>query len=544
MILLEVFDLKKYYGDRLILNLPELRIYSGDKIGIVGENGAGKTTLMDLLAGEAEPDQGVVKRNGSFSYLRQFSGGIKQDCLHAPREFLPKDRLSHSRLSGGEQTRRNLDNAFAQNSSLFFADEPTSNLDSAGIKLLTQKLKALDSFIIISHDRQLLDTVCNRILELREGAVTEYMGNYSAYSQQKKAERKLAETEYKQYSEERERLLKAVVQTKEKARSIRKAPRRMGNSEARLHKRASSEIQEKLHGSTRAIESRLERLEKKEKPRETPQIQLDFSLTNPPENKIVITCRSLSFGYGENQLFQNASFEIKNHTRTAVVAENGMGKTTLFQLISEAHSAIRLVPKVKLGYFRQNFEHLNSEKSVLENAMQNSVQPENTVRTILARLLFRGETVHKKAAVLSGGEKIKLSLAQLLVSDANVLLLDEPTNYLDIPSIEAMQSLLSDYPGVLLFVSHDQQFVNSVANRLLILKNKKILSFEGNLESYEKQILTPKPHPASTNKMVLEMRLTRILSELSLPGADRDALEEEYQQVQKQLNNLKSGEFH
>lgn len=541
MILLEVFDLKKYYGDRLILDLPRLTVYTGDKIGIVGENGAGKTTLMELLAGETEPEEGSVRRMCPISYLRQFSQ--EQADPEAIRRFLPGDRLSHERLSGGEQTRLKIDNALSRSDCLLMADEPTSNLDYAGIQMLTKRLKSAETLILISHDRALLDAVCNRILEIRDGSVTEYTGDYSAYARQNQEALERAEFEYQQYVDERARLQKSIVGTRERAKGIRKAPKRMGNSEARLHKRESTEIAKKLHKSTQAMESRLERLEERKKPRELPRIQLDFSLTAPPQNKIVFSCRSLTFGYGENLLFQNAGFEIKNHTRTAVIGENGAGKTTLFRLITEENSAISCVPKARIGYFRQEFENLDENQTVLENALAHSVQPENTVRTILARLLFRGDTVQKKAAVLSGGEKIKLSLAQLLVSDTNVLLLDEPTNYLDLPSIEAVQQILSDYPGVLLFISHDQSFVDAVANRLLLIENKRIRAFDGNLSDYQRQAQAPRPKPDAAQRMVLETRLARIVSELSMPGANRESLDEEYNSVLKQLKSLSANSF-
>jgi len=536
LILLEVFDLKKYYGDRLILDLPRLTVYTGDKIGIVGENGAGKTTLMELLAGETEPEEGSVRRMCPVSYLRQFSQ--EKPDPEAIRRFLPGDRLSHERLSGGEQTRLKIDNALSRSGCLLMADEPTSNLDYAGIQMLTKRLKSAETLILISHDRALLDAVCNRILEIRDGSVTEYTGNYSAYARQNQEALERAEFEYQQYADERARLQKAIVGTRERAKGIRKAPKRMGNSEARLHRRESTEIAKKLHKSTQAMESRLERLEERKKPRELTRIQLDFSLTDPPQNKIVFSCRGLTFGYGENLLFQNAGFEIKNHTRTAVIGENGAGKTTLFRLITEENSAISCVPKARIGYFRQEFENLDENQTVLENALAHSVQPENTVRTILARLLFRGDTVQKKAAVLSGGEKIKLSLAQLLVSDTNVLLLDEPTNYLDLPSIEAVQQILSDYPGVLLFISHDQSFVDAVANRLLLIENKHIRAFDGNLSDYQRQMQTPRQKPDAAQRMVLETRLARIVSELSMPGAKRETLDEEYRSVLEELKSL------
>lgn len=537
MILLEAFNFKKHYGDRLILEVPELKIYAGDRIGIVGENGAGKTTLLDLLSGTAAPDEGTVRRLCPLSLIRQFSDESIAADAATLRRFLPGD-VPEQGKSGGEQTRIKIANALSQGNPLLFADEPTSNLDSEGVALLTEQLKRVETLVLISHDRSLLDALCTRIWEVHDGTVTEYTGNYSAYIEQKQAKQQRTELEYQQYRAEKNRLTQTMLGVRGQAAAVRKAPRRMGNSEARLHKRAAGESQEKLHRSVRAMESRLERLEVKERPKETPRIRMDFSRTNPPENKVILSCRGLQVAFGETVLFQNAGFEIKNHTRTAVVGPNGAGKTTLLRLITEGHSAIRLAPKARLGCFQQDLSNLDSTKTVLENAMAHSVQSEETVRTVLARLLFRGDAVHKPAAVLSGGEKIKVSLAQLLVSPANVLLLDEPTNYLDLPSMEAMQELLCDYPGVLLFVSHDRAFVDAVANHLLLLRDKRILPFDGNLTAYEAQTAAPKPQPKAAEKMVLELRLTRILSELSMPGANRDALEQEYLTVVQQLKEL------
>ncbi|MDU7338218.1 MAG: ABC-F type ribosomal protection protein [Clostridium sp.] len=536
MILLEVANLKKQYGNRLILNLPHLTIYTGDKIGIVGENGAGKTTLMELLAGAREPEEGTIRRLCPISYIRQFSQEVP--LPETEHRFLPADRLAHEKLSGGEQTRLKIDNALSSSHGILMADEPTSNLDHAGIKLLTKQLKTAETLVLISHDRSLLDATCNRIFEVHDGTVTDYSGNYTSYSLQKQEIIKREEFEYQQYTEERARLQKSMIRSRDHAKGIRKAPKRMGNSEARLHKRESTETIKKLNRGTQALQSRLERLEEKERPRELPRVQLDFSLTQPPQNKIVISCQGLHFGYRENTLFENACFEIPNRTRTALIGNNGVGKTTLFQLIAQGNSAIRCAPKARLGYFCQDFQNLDEEKTVLQNALAHSVQSESTVRTILARLLFRGDTVQKKAAILSGGEKIKLSLAQLLASDANVLLLDEPTNYLDVQSIEAVQVMLSDYPGVLLFVSHDQSFVNAVANRLLLIENKRIRSFAGNLDEYEKLKKFPPQNTNSTQRLILETRLARIVSELSLPGANREVLDEEYRCVLEELRSL------
>ncbi len=534
-LLLESFHIKKYYGERLIFELPDFKIYAGDKIGIVGPNGAGKTTLLNILSGDVLPDEGTCKQYCEIAYIKQFSNEVATGDASMMRAFSLNGKTNRENVSGGEQTRIKIANAISQNPVLLFADEPTSNLDYKGIGLLREKLSAVDTFVLISHDRDLLDGLCNKIVEIREGTIHFYHGNYSFYVEQAEAKMKRANFEYEQYSNEKARLELAISNTKQKAKSIQKTPKRMGNSEARLHKRSSTEIEQQLNNATNAMKTRLSRLEIKEKQKEIPKIKIDFSLTNPPENKILLSGKHIHFSYGngENVIFEDGKFDIYNNTKTAIIGENGAGKTTLLNLLANKNENVYIVPKVKLGYFYQRFENLDFEKTVLENAMMDSIQNQTTVRTVLARLLFKGEDVFKKVSVLSGGEKIKLSLAKLLTSDKNILMLDEPTNYLDISSIEAVQELLLEYEGTLIFVSHDKSFVDAVANKLLIIEEKNIKSFDGNLSAYENRNKKGSTLKDENNKLLLEMKLTRILSAMSMKDADKEALELEYQEIIK-----------
>jgi macrolide transport system ATP-binding/permease protein len=392
--------------------------------------------------------------------------------------------------------------------------------------------------LLISHDRNLLDSLCNRIIEIRDGKLKSYNGNFSFYKKQSEIEREQVLAEYDNYISEKSSLEAAIAERQGKWQSMRKAPKRMGNSEARLHKRETTEKQKKIHKSINIMETRLEKLEVKEKPKELPKIKLDFSLTNPPENKIVISANGLSFGYGSRKLFDKASFTVPNGTKTALWGENGTGKSTLLNLIYQnTNENIRIVPKAKIGYFYQGFENLDYNKTVLENVMRDSIQTQTVVRTILARLLIRTDDVYKEVKCLSGGERIKVSFAKLFVSDANILLLDEPTNYLDMLSIEALESVLSDYEGTVLFVSHDSSFVNSVADRLFIFDNQTITGFEGTLEDYNlSRQKTQVKVKSETEKMLLKMRIAEIVSKLSNPNADKEALEREYQLLIDKLN--------
>lgn len=599
MLLLDAGNIKKYYGDRIVTELEELKIYTGDRIGVIGQNGSGKTTLLDILAGRLKPDEGFVKRYCDVGYIRQFSeDGIKRDGAHEPngsngsdgsegsgsysaefsqkllKEFKLDGKIGREVLSGGEYTRLKIAEAFSSDNILLFADEPTSNLDYAGIDLFKQKLGRLESFVLVSHDRSLLDELCNRILEVRDGKVRAFSGNYTSFRQLCDIEKEQAELEYDKYIVEKAALEKAITNLKQRAKSMKKAPSRMGNSEARLHKRAATNIQGKLHAAANSMTTRLEKLEVKEKPREQPGIKLDFTLTNPPENKYVIWADKLSFSYGKVPVFSDASFRVSNGFKTALWGENGTGKTTLLNLIYERYRSgmstlvinknprnlamikgdadIGIVPRARLAYFRQGFENLVPEESVLWNVMQDSVQNETVARTILARLLLQGNDVHKKVAVLSGGEKIKAAFAKLFVSSANVLLLDEPTNFLDMKSMEALEGVMKEYEGTVLFVSHDRGFVRAVADKLLLFGGHTIRSFDGGLEEYESRAgksadssaarqkkgetgNTTGRLPDGIERTMLQMRLTETIAKLSSGAGNKDMLEEEYRRLVEQL---------
>jgi macrolide transport system ATP-binding/permease protein len=533
MLILEAGNIKKYYSHRLIIEFDELKVYSGDKIGIVGQNGSGKTTLMNILSNEIEPDEGFVRQYCEIAYIRQFSDEIIEADQKILSELNLSQKLNQKVFSGGERTRIKIANAFSNENLLLFADEPTANLDYKGIELLKQKLYEMDSFLLISHDRNLLDCLCNKILEVRDGKIKLYNGNYSSYKEQNELELRSAEQEFEKYISEKTKLEEAVRDRQRKSRSMKKAPRRMGNSEARLHKGEANEKQEKVNNAVNSLKTRLQKLEVKEKPKELPQIKLDFSLTNPPENKIVISAEKLNFSYGKKKIFDNVNFNIYNGSKTALWGENGTGKTTLLNLInSKSSESIYIVPKARIGYFHQSFENLEENKSVLENVMKDSVQTQTVARTILARLLISGDDVYKNVGVLSGGERIKVSFAKLFVSDANVLLLDEPTNYLDMMSIEALENVLSNYEGTVLFVSHDSAFVNAVADRLLTIEDKAITYFEGTLGEYKlSKQKTQTAVKNETERIAIQMRITEIVAKLSKPGADKEALESEYNRL-------------
>jgi len=540
MLYLEAVKVEKYFSDRLILKFDDLKIYRGDKIGLIGANGAGKTTLLNILAGLVEPDRGFVKTYCNLAYIRQFldEESIASDQL--PGTFnLDSDRKSNI-CSGGEQTQVKIANALNGAPQLLLADEPTANLDYKHIKIFEQQLKKIDTIILVTHDRQLLDGLCNKTLEISDGQIKSYQGNYSFYRQQKEHNLERAILEYNKYESEKAKLENAISNQVRRSGSIKKTPRRMGNSEARLHKRAANEKKEKLDGTVKSIATRLKKLEKKAKPRDVSSVKFDFSPTELPQSRIIIKGCKFSYKYDAHLVFEQADFVVPRGLKTALWGDNGTGKTTLLNLITNGISGqIKVVPKAMIGYFCQDFKNLDYNRTVLENVLGGSTVTQSEARIILSRLLIGGDDVFKKVGVLSGGERIKVSFAKLFLSEANVLLLDEPTNYLDIPSVEALEHVLKDYKGTVLFASHDRSFIDHVADRLLVVAEKKITAYEGHLCDYlQMQLREAQEEETKLEQIALKMRMAEIADKLGRPEANKEALEEEYQKLVLRLNVL------
>jgi len=548
MLLISAINVKKYYGDRLVFGFDELRVYKDERIGIVGLNGAGKTTLMGILAGVVSPDEGYVKRYADYSYITQLGLPEESADNHLEKIFGVKDKqVGH--LSGGELTRKKIAAMLGKKSCILFADEPTCNLDLDGIMLVEKKLAEFDgALILISHDRELLDKLCTHIIEIEDGALTHYTGNYSAYMQQKEAVRRRKQAEYEKYVEERESLERAVRTLQGKTRKMRKAPKRMGNSEARLHKRSTTEKQEKLHRSVTAIKTRLDMLDIREKPDDIQKIKMTFHKVDDPVSKVLIRGEKIDIAFGERILFKDLEFEIIKGSKTALVGKNGVGKTTLIRMIVSENVGIKRASGLKIAYLSQDLSILNDNQTVLQNALSESCYTESISRTILSQMLFTRDEVNKKAAALSGGERVKLSIAKLLVSDANLLILDEPTNYLDVYSMEALEVVLKEYKGTLLFTSHDRRFVDNIASCKIVIDDCKAKVFHGNYADYitgtkniNAVVQNRLNHKIEDEESLLRLRLTQVIGKLSMPGKDDDPvkLDEEFRRIAERLKELK-----
>ncbi|MBR1822033.1 MAG: ABC-F family ATP-binding cassette domain-containing protein, partial [Clostridia bacterium] len=436
---------------------------------------------------------------------------------------------------------------------LLLADEPTTDLDAAGVARLRQRLMAhTGALVLVSHDRDLLNALCARILHLEDGRLFDFPGSYADYQAELARRRVRQQFEYDQYRAEQTRLKAAMQQKAEWAASVKKAPKRMGNSEARLHTREYTNAVLRQSQARHTLERRMERLEKKERPRDLPEIRMTLGVARPIAAKTALTAACDALTVGGRTLLRNARLALPTGSRTALMGENGCGKTTLLRALRGEPSPgtrfmgdIRLNPAARLGCFDQDHaKTLDFGIPALQNAMADSALPESTARTVLARLGLRGDSVFKPAGVLSGGERAKLALAKLLLSDVNILFLDEPTNHLDVFTMEALESLLSGYGGTLLFVSHDRAFTQAVATRLWTIEGGALSTFEGTLSQLEAARNRDRAAEARQLEIsALEMRMAALAARMSAPrkGDSPEALSAEYDRLAEKLRRLKRG---
>ncbi|WP_273418017.1 ABC-F type ribosomal protection protein [Clostridium sp. AF02-29] len=582
-------NISKAFVENQVLKNVSFHIEDHEKAAIVGINGAGKTTLLRIIVGEMTPDDGqvVLAKDKTLGYLAQNSTvdtshtiyeellSVKADLLrleekirecennmkHADGDALEDlmkqyTSLTHAfetgggylyrselvgvlkglgftedefskpvaTLSGGQKTRVALGRLLLQNPDLIILDEPTNHLDMNSIAWLeTYLLNYKGAVLIVSHDRYFLDRIAGKVIEIDQSKATTFMGNYSDYAVKKEQLRVAAWNAYMN----QQRDIKHQEEVIEKLKSF--------NREKSI-KRAESR------------EKMLDKIEVIEKPSE---VRTDMKLTLTPRilsGNDVLTVEHLSKSFDSHKLFTDVNFEIKRGEHVAIIGDNGSGKTTLLKilngLVPADQGTFRLGSNVEIGYYDQEHHVLHSEKTLFEEISDDYPYLNNTqIRNVLAAFLFTGEDVFKRISDLSGGERGRVSLAKLVLSNANFLILDEPTNHLDIMSKEILEDALNGYEGTILYVSHDRYFINRTAHRILDLTEGQFVSYVGNYDYYlEKHDTVMAAIEASTPQSADADNTAATKAAESEVKLDWKAQKEEQARLRKKENDLKKCE--
>lgn len=521
MLLLEGQFIKYYVQDRLLVNIEELKVQRNDRIGLVGRNGSGKTTLLKIMAQEIVAGEGKLIHHGSV-------------------ELVPQFKRKDDTKSGGEITQAYMQRALSNRAAVLLLDEPTTNLDTAHIEWLERNLIDWQGALItVSHDRMFLDKICTKIWEIEEGILTAYNGNYSAYAAQKEFEMQQEEMAFEKYEKEKAQLELAIRKKEEKAQRATKAPKNISASELRIKgtKPYYASKQKKLRKTVSAFETRLEQLEQVKQSKSLPPIKMDILNEQEIKRQVIFRAKQVGGRVGNRILWHPADFYIRGGEKVAIIGSNGVGKTTLIKKIIQEDRGITVSSAIKIGYFAQNLSILEEQKTILENVTSTSKQSETVIRTVLARLHFFTDDVYKKVDVLSGGEKVKVALAKLFLSDVNMLVLDEPTNFLDIASLEALETLIQQYQGNVIFVSHDRLFVRNIATKIIEIKNQKLIVFDGTYAQYAQRLTNENRTATQDELLLIETKISAVLSRLSIEPSEE--LEAQFQALLKEKKRIK-----
>ncbi len=572
-------NISKAYGVTEILNHINFHIEAKEKLAIVGINGAGKSTLLKIIMNEEEADEGqvVIGKDITVGYLAQHQNSyydktiyeellsVKQDVIDLQEQIrqLEQDmkhlegaeledalerytRMNHtfemqdgyafesqitgilkglgfeesefnrsvSELSGGQKTRVSLGRLLLSRPDIILLDEPTNHLDLNSIAWLEGYLRGYDgAVIIVSHDRYFLDKIVTKVIEIENTQATIYHGNYSYYAQKREEVRLSKYRAYMNQQAEIKHQEEVIAKLKQfnREKSIKRA-----------------ESREKM----------LDKMERLEKPQE---IHDEMRLTLTPDvesGNDVLLVEGLSKSFDGKTIFSNVNIDIKRGERVALIGNNGTGKTTILKIINQLlpkdSGKITLGAQVHIGYYDQEHQVLHAEKTIFDELQDAYPQMNNTrVRNVLAAFLFTGEDVFKKIADLSGGERGRVSLAKLMLSNANFLILDEPTNHLDITSKEILENALNNYTGTILYVSHDRYFINQTATRILDLSPNGITSYIGNYDYYIEQQLVSTARSEEKAAVVKEETETK---------KDWKRSKEEQARERKRQNDIKKTE--
>ncbi|MDY4195137.1 MAG: ABC-F family ATP-binding cassette domain-containing protein [Bariatricus sp.] len=585
--ILACHNLTKSFGEQVIVNKGSFHIEDREKAALVGLNGAGKSTILKMIVGELNSDDGdvILTKGKTMGYLAQhqdlMSGNtIYEEVRTAKSEIIEMERQIRAleleistltgdalqmkldtyhrltaaferadgysykselvgvlkglgftedefqkpvdALSGGQKTRVSLGKLLLTKPDILLLDEPTNHLDMNSIAWLENYLLNYSgAVLIVSHDRYFLNRVVTKVLEIENGTLMTYMGNYSDYAQKKQ---QLRDARLKEYLNQ-QREIKHQEAVIEKLRSF--------NREKSIRR---AESREKLLNKITPVEKPVE-------------LNTDIHLSLEPScvsGNDVLRVEGLGKSFAPQVLFQDVSFEIKRGEHVAIVGDNGTGKTTLLKILNNVIAAdsgsFTLGTNVHIGYYDQEHHVLHMEKTIFEEISDDYPTLTNTqIRNVLAAFLFTGDDVFKMIGDLSGGERGRVSLAKLMLSEANFLILDEPTNHLDIASKEILENALNEYTGTVLYVSHDRYFINQTATRILDLVNHTFVNYIGNYDYYleKKEELTTAYAGGNISDKQSTNEGTSSMSQSKMSWQEQ---KEEQARIRKRQNELKKTE--
>ena len=578
MIVLSCNNLNKSFGIDSILENVNFTVNEYDKIGIIGVNGTGKTTLFKIISGiygydsgdiytSKDCEIGYLEQNTNFhsentileevlevfkdviemeKYLRDLEHKISEESSNTNSTTLEKLMNEYSNkleafsdmngygykseakgvlkglgfsdedmdkpisiLSGGEKTRVLLGKLLLKKPTLLLLDEPTNHLDSEAIEWLEVFLKQYKgTVILISHDRYFLDQVVNRIFEIHNKKLKTYNGNYSDFIKASAIEKEL---ELKKFEDQQ----KYIKKQEESIERLKAFGREKHLKRARSKEKALAKV---------------DVLDKPEAYRKKAKIEFNPSVTSGND---VLQLRDISMGYGERILFKDLNLDIYRGEKVALIGANGIGKSTLFKIImneiTPLSGDIKFGTNVNVSYFHQEQKTLNLDNTIIDEIWEDNKQlTQTSLRTMLGAFLFEGEEVFKKISTLSGGERARVAILKLILSNANLLLLDEPTNHLDIDSKEVLEEALSSYTGTIFTISHDRYFLNTVVDKVLVLDENGITEYLGNYDYYIEK-----------KKQVQEMNTVEVIEEKTKTQLKEEKRKEREQREAEKKNRVK-----
>jgi ATP-binding cassette subfamily F protein 3 len=491
--MIQLKHLSLSYGTQVIFDDVSLIINAKDRIGLVGNNGAGKSTLLKLLAQQpcppgiqriGKPTIGYIPQNVVLNSVLLVHEELLEghDCDDTDKERIRTEGCIILRglgfsekqlaapvntLSVGWKMRLLLGKLLLQKPDFYLFDEPTNHLDIVAKEWFVQFLSTCTAgFILVTHERYFLDMLCTTTIELEMGKAERFEGNYTRYLTHKKEKRERLTASYEQ--QQKEIAKKQAVIDRFRASASRST-------------------------AAKSMQKALDKVERIELSPEMKTVSFSFP-PPPPCSRHVLKVNNVSFGYSSQQLFKNATFEVERGQKIALVAANGVGKTTLLNILMrtlhQTKGSITWATDACIAYFEQDQAQALDLNQTIEACVEERVPrtvSSSTIRSLLGCFLFSGDTIYKKVGVLSGGEKNRLAMAIVLLNQANILLLDEPTNHLDMTSKEILVTTLKEFQGTIVFVSHDQDFINRLSTHIIELRPEKTISYPGNYESYVQQ---------------------------------------------------------